>query len=174
MLSHSQDILLFSWPTLGVVLGIIVAVITIYEKIIKPHTLKTKLMKLDGMIGEWFDEIDCNLEKGLNIASLNNKEEKISDYIRDELPRHRIKPDKLMIRQWNKMMGHKTEFQDSPELFQKYSRLPADGMYLDMYANTIFGNFYRFHNLYQTESDGCNYAEIQMPVKFLKFYVKNY
>lgn len=173
MLCHSQDILLFSWPTLGVVLGIIVALITIYEKVIKPHTPKTKLNKLYKMIEEWFDEIDCNLEKGLNSASLTNKEEKISDYIRDELPRHNIKPDKLMIRQWNKMMGIKTELQDSPELFQKSSRLPAEGMYLDMYINTIFGNFYRFHSLYQEKSKGCNYAEVQMPIQFLKFYVKN-
>jgi hypothetical protein len=74
-LAHNLgNILFFSWPTIGAFIGSIVGVITIYEKLIKPRTFKTKLNNLYKMIKQWFDEIDCNLENGLNLSKLNNME----------------------------------------------------------------------------------------------------
>jgi len=173
-LGHNpESILSLSWPTIGAVIASIVGLITIYEKLIKPHTPKAKLHTLCNMVEQWFDEIDCNLENGLNLAKLNNMESKFTNYIRDNLRHYEIKPDIWMVRKWNKQMGFKESVLDDTNLFEQYSRLPATGMYLDTYIYKIIGNFLSFYKAYQEKSEQCNYAEVEMPIKFLKFYVEN-
>ena len=78
-----------------------------------------------------------------------------------------------MVRKWNKQMGFKESVLDDTNLFEQYSRLPATGMYLDTYIYKIIGNFLSFYKAYQEKSEQCNYAEVEMPIKFLKFYVEN-
>ena len=78
-----------------------------YKKVIKPRRIKTKFINLLPLIQEWFDELDCYLEKDLNIFSLQNKEKKIIEYIDKYLKGYTIKPSKKIIRKWNKKMGIK-------------------------------------------------------------------
>jgi len=125
------------------------------------------------MIKQWFDEIDCNLENGLNLSKLNNMENNFINYIQENLKGYDIKPDIRIIRKWNKKMGFKKSLLDDTNLFQQYSRLPASGMYLDMYIYKIIGNFLSFYKAYQAKSDKCNYADVEMPIKFLGFYIEN-
>ena len=124
------------------------------------------------LIEQWFDEIDQNLEKGLNLGKLNNIEKKIVDHSQEYLTNYKIKPSIRMIRKWNRKMGLKKELQSSAELFEKLSRVPKDGICLEVFINMLIGNFYTFHQTYQKKSNECNYANVEMPVKFLKFYVR--
>ena len=122
----------------------------------------------------WFDTLDINLEKGLNMAELNNQERKVLDYIDNELAHFFIKPKKKTIRKWNKEMGIKEELLNSAEIFQKFSRIPATGIYLDMFFWMITANFYKFHSAYNSNNKGqINFANVEMPIKFLKFYVRS-
>jgi hypothetical protein len=161
-------------------LGYIVALFTImgglygaYTRIIRPHLLKTKMQKFNQLITDWFDEIDCNLEAGINLASINNKENKILYYIKNRLSSYWIRPSKRIIRKWNQNMGFKREYWDSQEMFQKFSRIPAVGIALDSFFNLLVGNFLEFHADYSAKNkQESNFADIEMPVKFLRFYLK--
>lgn len=174
-----------------------------YERFIKPRRLKTKLRKLADMITDWFDEIDSNLEAGLNMAALNNRENKIKDYIEQNLKTFHIKPTPAIIRGWNRKMGLKEEYWDDLESFQKYSRIPPEGISMEMFFQMLIANFWRFHGQYPAKSEQLgsmvmkktkssilpgdisyyvdrqevqrpeyNFAEVEMPVKFLKFYLE--
>ncbi len=153
------------FPVLGGVYGF-------YALFVRPHTLKAKLRKLTDMITDWHDEIDCNLEAGLNMAVLNNWENKIIDFIERNLKTYWIKPSPVIIQKWNQRMGLKEEYWDSAELFQKYSRVPPEGLPIDEFFQMLVANFYGFHGLYSSKQAECNFAEVEMPVKFLKFYVE--
>lgn len=143
-----------------------------YKRFIKPRTLKVKLQKVVRMITDWFDEIDCNLNTGINMDTLNNREDKIRDYIARNLEAYQIKPSRKIMQQWNQRMGLKEECWNEAELFQKYSRIPAEGMHIDIFFHMLVANFLKFYRLYQQESSECNFAEVKMPVKFLKFYAE--
>jgi len=144
-----------------------------YIKLVRPKRTKMKLEVLLAMIQQWFDEIDCNLENGLNLSKLSNMENKFTNYIRDNLKGYEIKPDIRIIRKWNKQMGFKEMLLDDTNLFEQYSRLPPSGMYLDIYIHKIIGNFLSFYKDYQGKSERFSYAEVEMPIKFLKLYVEN-
>jgi len=145
---------------------------SVYKRFIQPKRLKTKLKKFTEMVTEWFDEIDCNLDAGLNLAALNNKENKIREFIKDNLPSYWIRPSKEMIRKWNREMGFKKEYWDSQEKFQEYSRVPLKGMPLEFFFNMLVREFMIFKAHYPPKQNGeCNFAEIEMRVKFFKFYL---
>jgi hypothetical protein len=123
-----------------------------YKIFIKPKRTKTKLSKLLTMIVDWFDELDCNLEKELNLYALNNKENKIRDFIDNRLPHYKIKPKKRIIKRWNKKMGIKKELQNSPDIFEKYSRISVNGISVSLFFSMIVANFYKFHRAYKTNN----------------------
>lgn len=194
------------WEWLGkltVLFAVLGGLYGFYARFIKPRTLKTKLRKLTDMVTDWFDEIDCKLEADLNLAALNNKEKKIKDFIESNLKTYRISPSPMVIRAWNQKMGLKEECRDSPELFQKYSRVPSEGLTMSMFFQMLVANFWKFHGEYSSEHKKIgsmvkkttsasvipgdisyfvdkqevqrpeyNFAEIEMPVKFLRFYVE--
>jgi hypothetical protein len=164
------------WIWLGrfaVLFAVIGALWRGYMVFIKPKRLKTKLQKFNEMITDWFDEIDCNIEAGLNMAVLNNKENKIREFIKDKLPSFWIRPSRKMIRKWNKEMGFKKEYWDSHEKFREYSRVPSKGMPLDFFFNMLVAKFLSFKAHYPPKQNGgCNFAEIEMLIKFFKFYIK--
>ena len=163
------------------VLGILVAVITIigggygcYSKLIRPKRIRTKLQMLLAMIQEWFDEIDCNLENGLNMAALNNKENKIHEYISANLGHYKIEPTEKLIRTWNKKMGLRSDFLESTEEFMRYSRVSSDGISVELFFVMLVANFTTFHANYPPKIPGaCNFAEVEMPVKFFRFFVES-
>ena len=125
------------------------------------------------MIIDWYDGIDCNLEEGLNMAALHNQEDKIHDFIKRNLKTYWIKPSPAIIRKWNQEMGFKKEYWDSVELFQQYSRIPPEGLPMDLFFSILVGNFAKFHKQYLSEPPGqYNCTEISMPIKFLKFYLQ--
>lgn len=164
------------WEWLGklaVLFAVVGGVYGFYARFLKPRALKTKLQKVTHMITDWYDEIDRNLEAGLNMAALYNKEEKILDFIKRNLKTYWIKPSPAIIRKWNQEMGFKKEYWDSVDLFQKYSRISPEGLPMDLFFSMLVGNFVRFHKQYLSKPPGkYNYAEISMPIKFPKFYLE--
>ncbi|TET39221.1 MAG: hypothetical protein E3J72_00840 [Planctomycetota bacterium] len=165
--------------TTGIIVGIVASICAIvgaayaiYWRFIKPRKLKTRLQQVTNMIMEWFDEIDCNLDAGLNIAALNNRENKVRDYINRKLKAYWIRPTPKIIRAWNRETGMKKEVRDSKEIFQKRSLVPADGIQIDLFFNTLVGNFTRFYSKYSGKDTGCNFAEVETPIRFLKFYLE--
>lgn len=164
------------WDIIGklaVLVGLLVGLRALYVQLFKPRTIGAKLQKVLEMITEWFDEIDRNVEKGVDFASLNNKEKKIHEFIETNLKDYWIKPNDAMIARWNRKMGIKRELQDSQDLFQKFSRIPASGLPLDGYFTRIIGDFIRFNQNYHKAPPGdCNYADVEMPIKFLRFYMR--
>jgi len=166
-----------SWKTFFELLGGISAIFAVigglyafYAKIIFPRTTKAKLQKLNEMITTWFDEIDKNLNSGLNMDALNNQEVKMREFICRNLKNYWIKPTKKIIREWNKP-GTKKEFIDSTDLFSKTSRVPVEGIPLEEFYSMLIASFYKFHANYSEKTGNCNFAEVEMPVKFFRFYV---
>ncbi len=163
------------WEWLGklaVLFAVMGGLYGFYAKIIKPQTLKMKLRKFTNMITEWYDEIDCNLGAGLNMAALNNRENKIRDFIERKLKTYWIKPTPAIIRKWNQAMGLEEEYWNSVELFQEKSRVPPEGLPVDIFFQMLVANFLSFHSLYSSKQAECNFAEVEMPIKFLKFYME--
>ena len=69
-------------------------------------------------------------------------------------------------------MGLEEKYWNSAELFQEKSRVPPEGLPVDMLFQMLVGNFWRFHSQYSSKQAECNFAEVEMPVKFLRFYVE--
>ena len=155
----------------GVAISIIVGVITLYEKLVKPKLRKTKHHHLYGLIKKWFDEIDQNLDSGLNMDKLNNYEKDISDFIRDNKLDVPIRCSKAFIDNYLKHMGIKKELRSDIKLFNNYSR-NAQGTFLYMYWIQILSNFSNFHTKYSNGEKDINFSNIEEPVKFLKRYFK--
>lgn len=164
---------MFEWFTkLTILFAVAGGVYAFYKTFIKPRRLKTKLQKLADMITDWYDEIDCNLDAGLNMAVMNNRENKIKDYIERNLKTYYIKPTQSIIREWNKKVGLKEEYWNDLKSFQKYSRISPKGLSMVMFFQMLVTNFWTFHGQYTSEGSNCNFAEVEMPVKFLKFYME--
>ena len=145
-----------------------------YKKFIKPHTIRARLQNTSIMINDWFDYIDCNLETGINHAILNNKEQKIIEYIDNNLKHYWIRPNMKIIRAWNQEMDFKKELLDSTELFHRFSRVHPEGVPLDDFFMLLVGAFSSFHREYSLKKPGkYNYADIEMPVRFLRFYLRH-
>lgn len=158
---------------LATLFAIIGALWAVYKRFINPKRRRTKLLKFTKMVTEWIDEIDCNLDVGLNLAAINNKENKIREFIKDNLPTYWIRPSKKMIRKWNKEMGIKKELWDSQDKFEEYSRVSSEGIPLEFFFNMLVCKFQSFTAYYSLKQNGeCNFADIEMPAKFLRFYLK--
>lgn len=154
--------------------AIIAGVYGFYKVFVRPKRVKTKLLKLLEMIEAWFDFLDINLEKELNLAELNNLEKKVQEYIENNLATYKIKPNKKIIRRWNTKMGIKRELIDSVEIFEKFSRIPSTGIFLNMFFYMLVANVYSFYNAYTSDDkQQLNFAEVEIPVKFFKFYVRS-
>lgn len=70
-------------------------------------------------------------------------------------------------------MGLKKEYWDSQEKFQEFSRVLSKGMPLDSFFNMLVGKFLNFRAHYPPKQNAeCNFAEIEMPLKFLRFYIR--
>ncbi|MDY0325377.1 MAG: hypothetical protein RBQ87_04280 [Candidatus Cloacimonadaceae bacterium] len=135
---------------------------------------KPQLIKLTELINDWFDYIDCNLEGEINQAVLNNKENKVLSYIGFHLKDYRIKPNRTLIKKWNKRMGYKKALLNSKELFMGSSRLPYEGVTMSDFFMGLIGGFSSFYSAYRSKyPSACNYSNIELPVKFLNFYVYN-
>lgn len=144
-------------------------ILSIYDKLVKPHLKSTKQKELYRMIKQWFDEIDQNLNIGLNMDKLGNYEKNIDEYIKDKKLDKRIRCSKTFIKKYLREIGIKKECQDDYQLFNKYTRNAKDD-YLDGYWTRIKANFYKFHANYTNGTTGINFADVEMPIKFLKFY----
>ncbi len=161
----------------------IVGIITIVSTIIiikEWITKKTKLNKLKNvyfMLEEWFDEIDVNLDKELNLDLLNNKEKKIIEYIRvKKLDKYNpIIKDKHRSK-FLKYCGIKDKLLLDREMFIKYSRWELKTFDISIFCNLLFANFYKFYREYKNKNSETNFADVEMPIKFLKIYldIKNF
>ncbi len=70
-------------------------------------------------------------------------------------------------------MGIKKKLQDSQQLFLKFSRVPIEGMPLSSLFQVSVGKFYSFYRNYKEKPTAdYNYADVEMPLKFLNFYLK--
>lgn len=153
-------------------IGCIYGFCRFWTKIISPRTQKSRLKKLYNLIEDWFDTIDINLEEKINISLLNNKENKIGSYIEDnKLSTHKLKFSKRFRKKFLKFCGIKKFLRNNKELFTKYSRCPADEIYLDIFWNCLVADFYKFYGKYSEKSENANFADIDMKIKVLKMYL---
>jgi hypothetical protein len=155
----------------SLILGFFWSLHKVYIHFIKPKRKLSKYHKLYELIEDWFDEIDKNLEMGLNYPLLNNKENKIRQYITDNsIKDDKIKFHKRFKKKFLKLCGIKKTLRNNNELFIKYSRQPIDWTYLENYINTLLGAFYTFSSNYNAKNENANFAEVEMRVKLLKLY----
>lgn len=132
----------------------------------------TKIKKLYFLIQDWFDEIDINLNKNLSFDLLNNKENKIRQFIEDnKLKNTRLKISKKIRSKFLKYCGIKEELLDNIELFKKYSRSNSDFLYIDEFFYSLIGAFLKFHNNYKNAKPETNFADIEMKIKFFKMLI---
>lgn len=136
------------------------------------RTKKVKIRKFYSLLQNWFDEIDLNLNNNLNLDLLNNKEEKIRQYIEDnKLKNVRLKIKKRDRIKFLKYCGVKKELQEDRKIFSKYSRFDSYFIYIDLIVNSIVGDFIRFYRSYTNAEPYSNWADIEMKLKFLRILV---
>jgi hypothetical protein len=156
---------------LSLILGFFWSLHKTYSHFIKPKRNIFKYHKLFEMIEDWFDEIDKNLEASLNYSLLNNKENKIRQYLLDSgISNHKLKFNKNFRKRYLKFIGINKSHLNDVNLFAKYSRQPIDWIYIEDYIGILFGAFYTFSNDYNANNGKANFAEIEMRVKLLKLY----
>jgi len=135
---------------------------------------KTKRLKAKGLyrlINEWFDYIDINLEKGLNMSKLNNIETKVDEYIKDHhLNNYQLYFTPKLRRKFLKNRGTQKELLNNQNLFENYVKFEGNRIHLDMYWNIIRGNFYQFYKNYQERNKPINFANITKFIDLLKMY----
>jgi len=156
---------------ISLLLGVFWSFHKVYTLFIKPKQKKYKYHKLFEMIEDWFDEIDKNLELGLNNAVMNNKENKIHQYIIDnKLDTDKMRFSRKFRREFLKFCGIGEKHLNDKKLFYTYGRVQSDWIYLNVYINILFGAFYTFSTNYSTKSKETNFADVEMRVKLLKLY----
>lgn len=149
-------------------------IVSLAIKGIDKYKKKKQLEEMLVLVNDWYDYIDCNLEKGIDPAILDNKDQKVLNYISLELRGYQIRVSMSMIIRWNKMMGIKRELVRDFDIFCKTSRVGFNGVTLDYFFMNLIGSFSSFHSLYKSQNPtGCNFANISMAVRFLNFYVHN-
>jgi len=142
-------------------------------KIFSPFFKRKKLNKFIELVQDWFDEIDKNLETGINLSVLNNKESKITSFIEEKhLYKYKIKISKRFIRRYLNKIGINKESRNDMNLFFKYSRCNSREIYLKDFWNSLIGSFLKFHSAYKNNEKELNYADIEMRIKFLRQYLK--
>lgn len=156
---------------MSLILGFFWSIHKLYDRFLKPKRKTSKYHKLFLMIEAWFDEIDKNLEGGINYSLLSNKENKIRQYITD----NKIGSDKLKFnnrfkRKFLKFCGIKRSLLDDKELFYKYSRQSVDWTYLEDYINLLFSSFYDFLRDFNLKNGKANFANVEMKIKLLRLY----
>ncbi|MCG2761492.1 MAG: hypothetical protein L6407_09820 [Candidatus Delongbacteria bacterium] len=152
------------------VFAIFAGVFGFYYKFIKPHFLKSKLIRFYFLVQEWFDYIDKSDIENIKVFELNNIENKVSDYIKD----HKIKDHFMKFSMRYKKIFLKSfsyDKNDIDEEFKRYSRLPADGIHVEILWNLLVGAFSSYSSAYKSGSKKFNYADIEMRVKALKMYL---
>jgi hypothetical protein len=153
------------------VIGGLWVIYQIFQKIISPRLTKSKLKKLYLLIEDWLDEIEVNLDKGIDIEILGLKEKKIEEFIRDNFKYYKLKFSKRFRKKFLKDCGIKKELRTSKEIFERYSRCPSDMMYLDHYWIQLWKNFYEFHGNYKNQNGEINFANVTMQLRVLKLYL---
>jgi hypothetical protein len=114
-----------------------------------------------------------NLETGINLPILNNKENKINSFLEENhLNKYKIKISKRFIRRYLKKVGAQNESRNDISLFIKYSRCNSREIYLKDFWNSLIGSFLKFHSAYKNNEKEFNYADIEMRIKFLRQYLK--
>lgn len=79
-------------------------------KILSPFFKRKKLKRFFELVQDWFDEIDKNLETGINLSILNNKENKISFFLdENHLNKYKIEISRSFVRKYLKKFGLKKE-----------------------------------------------------------------
>ena len=137
----------------------------------RPRTLGFRLQGLFRFVEAWYDEIDTQLEAGLNQSRLANLEEKVTSYLRDaRLEQHMLHPSAALRRRFLEMCGIKRELRDDWDLFAEKSRCNVDGMPLGLWWAGVVGAFYGFHSDYVAGRPTTNWQDVRMQVKFLKMY----
>ncbi len=153
------------------IIGGLWVVYQIFLKIISPRLTKSKLKKLYFLIEDWVDNIEMNLDKGIDMEILGLKEKKIEEFIRDNFKYQKLKFSKQFRKKFLKDCDIKREFRTSKELFEKRSRCPSDFIYLDHYWIQLWKNFYEFHENYKNHKGEINFNNVTMQVRVLKLYL---
>ena len=162
------------------VLGVIATVVGVplvlqqtWLHIVRPRLKRTKLRRAFELIQTWFDQVDRNIEHGVDRPLIDNLEGKIDSYLRDHaLERHSIRFSKRFRRRFLREVGIKRELLDNPELFEKFARSPLSGTDLGTWWGMTRGAFYRFSAAYERNSADTNFADVQMRVRLLRLYLR--
>ena len=168
----------YSLEEIELIIGTVVGFITIIyfaykglKKFVLQRLKKSKIKRLYFLINDWFNEIDVHIDD-LNLNSIHNKENKISDYI-DQSLKYTIIKIRLIDRvKFLKYCGIKKELRNNKRLFERYSRINSDKLFISNIWYLIMGNFYNFYRNYNSNSNISNFADVEMPIKFLKQYLK--
>ena len=168
----------YSLEEIELIIGTVVGFITIiyfaykgWKKFVLQRLKKSKIKRLYFLINDWFNEIDVHLDD-LNLNSIHNKENKISDYIDQSLKYSIIKIRPIDRVKFLKYCGIKKELRNNKRLFERYSRINSDKLFISNIWYLIMGNFYNFYRNYNSNSNISNFADVEMPIKFLKQYLK--
>ena len=162
------------------ILSVIAVLVTVvggaygfWKKFIVPKLTIQKLRRLYALVEDWFDTIDQSNISDVDIFLLNNKGNKIRSFIKDNgLEYHKMVFPSEFRGKFLKFCGIKEELRDNAEMFEKYSRCPAAGLYVSMFWGFLERAFYDFKNKYDQKDPEANFADVEMRIKLLRMYTR--
>ena len=142
-----------------------------YTLWIHPRLSSSKFKRFYSLVQDWFDAIDASNISDLDIARLEVQEKRIDAFLRDSgLDAVPMAFSRDFRRQFLEACGIKEELRSNPELFEKFSRCPANGTDTRTFWVSLLGAFYQFKGLYDANSTDTNLADVEMRVKLLKLW----
>lgn|GEM_PF-1540476 len=154
--------------------AIIGGLYALYRRFIFPRLNSTKLRHLYVLIQDWFDAIDRSDITNLNLAELGVLEKRIDACLRDNnFGSHRMCFSPRFRRRFLKYCGFGKDVWNDPVLFEKYSRVPAEGISLQSFWWATMGAFYEFKKHFDAKDGQSRFEEIEMRITLLRLRAKD-
>jgi len=142
-----------------------------WKRFISPKLTTYRLRRFYTLVEEWFDEIDRSNISNLKMTILNNRENKIRSFIKDNgLEYYKMNFSQDFRKCFLQHCGIKKELRENQDVFERYSRCLVDGLYLLTFWDSLVASFYEFKNKYDHNDPSTNFANIEMRIKLLKLY----
>lgn len=147
------------------------------------RTRRSRVLTAYERIKIWFDEIDSTLSAGIDHDKVSVLERGIDEFLKDhKLEMYGLKFSKKFKQRFIKEMGLKRELWNSEELFQKYSRMMIDKIYLQVFWWELRGTFYKFYTEYQKKDSNIaskspqllktHWGDVEQRMKVLKLSLR--
>lgn len=160
------------WLTIAALIGGLAGAHQLYHHVVRPRRRRTRALLACELIEQWFNAVDQTIEHGFDMPRIYNLEDRVSRYL-DEANLQLI-PMRFSLRFRRRFLKGcvALEFRDDPQLFERYSRVTAEGTTLGVLWADLVRDFHAFRKHYQEKSPETNFANLEMRIRLLRMYFR--